>query len=117
MSIEIYYSEALGFSRDQAFSVLKDGLVEIDEIGPGSEAESAFAAIPALPFLFADTQEAFVWAHNVLILAWNQSLEKKWNARILAQCANWPPEMFFSKEPLINAEDWIGKKIRTYYQR
>jgi len=114
LTVEIYYSEALGFKRDQAFSVLKDGLVDIDEPGPGNEAESAFVGIPGLPFLFTDTQDAFVWAHNELIPAWNQSLEKNWNARILAQDANWPAEMFFSKEPLSKSEDWVGKKIRTY---
>jgi len=114
MQVEIYYNNALGFKRDEAFSVLKDGLAEIEEIGPGNEAESAFAAIAALPFLFADTQEAFIWEHFNLIPAWNESLENKWNAKIIAQCANWPAEMFFSEEPLSKPEDWVGKKIRTY---
>jgi len=111
---EIYYSSALGFDRAEALPVLRDGLVEINELADNDEVSLPLIALPSLPFLFESWVPKNYWDATVFNPILEEELEKNWNCKILALNPNWPPVYFYSKKPLRTVEDFKDVKVRCW---
>ena len=115
MKIEIYYVGALGYKSFEALSVLKEGLLELNEmVGASSQGEIALASVPNMPFLFSSGAAEDYWEYETFMPVFNEVLERDWNAKVIFSTPDWVPIMFFSKYPLMEPEDFAGKQIRTW---
>ena len=115
MKAEIYYVGALGYKSFEALSVLKEGLVDVNEmVGASTEGECALASVPNMPFVHTSGAAEDYWHRTTFLPVFNEVLERDWNARVLFYTPDWPSIYFFSKFPLMEPEDFAGKKIRTW---
>jgi len=114
MTVELYFVGALGYKGTEGFSVVKEGLVEINEIvGTTAMGEVPLTAIPSMPFLFETPDDLIYWQEKVFFPIFNEDL-KKWDCQVLSSTPRWAPIYFFSKEPLRTPEDFKGKTVRTW---
>jgi TRAP-type C4-dicarboxylate transport system substrate-binding protein len=104
----------LGFKTSEAFSVLREGLVELNElVSSAPEGECPLISVPCMPFMFEDDDAHLFFWEDKFMPVFSPILENDFNAMVLYKCPN-PPTMIFSTEPLNNADAVIGKKVRTW---
>jgi TRAP-type C4-dicarboxylate transport system substrate-binding protein len=105
----------LGLKSSEALSVLRDRLVEVNElISSNIEGELPLPGITNLPFVFRDEEQLNLWERDVFLPVFNDELKKRWNSRVLFSTPNYPGVLFFSKKPLAKPEDFKGVRIRTW---
>ena len=115
ITCELYYVGALGYKGPEALSVVREGLVHVNEVvGAQSEGECPLVSVPNMPFVFKDQAEQNWWHRETFLPVFNEELEKTWNCKVIFNTPGWSPIMFFSKEPLTKPEDFAGKKVRTW---
>jgi len=115
LQIETYFVGALGFRSLEALSVLRDGLVDINEmVGASSGPEEPLCNVPNMPLLLPGGKEEDIWVKNVFNPVFEKELEEEWNCKLLMYTPDWVPIYFFSKFPLMEPEDFAGKRIRTW---
>ncbi len=113
--IEPYFNASLGFKPTESLSVLKKGLIELNEISPSAMGEEPIVSLGELPFLFTSLQEHKYFCQEKFFPAAQQVFDRKgWNITVWAPYYNPSPVYFFSKEPLRTIDDWQGLKLRCW---
>jgi len=112
--IEPHFAASLGFKATEALSVIKEGLVEVNDIMLAPIAgEEPVASFNELAFLFeGDYEKAWKFADTVFWPEWKKLAEEKWN------CIAIGPYMLgdidiYSKKSIESLADLKGMKIRT----
>jgi TRAP-type C4-dicarboxylate transport system substrate-binding protein len=113
--IEVYYNASLGFKRTEGLTVVKNGMVELNEICTGnSYGEEPVSSLVSLPFMFNDTDSYLKWHTTVYLPAITPLYAKKWNCKPVGVVLPFPPIYLYSKEPAVTVEQLKGMKIRTW---
>jgi len=115
MKAELYPGGSLGYKSSEAFSVAREGLVDVNEVNSAAaEGECPLPSVCLLPFLHASGAQELVWQIDEFHPVFDKVLQRDWNSKLLFWCSEWTPILFFSKEPMSKLEDFEGKKVRTW---
>lgn len=113
--IEPYYNNALKLNLTAPLSAIKDGLVELNLTHMSlTTSEEPLAALADMPFLFqGDFETTMNWYFKEFVPVFENIITNKWDATILVPFMA-PPIDIFSKDPIRNAKDLEGLRIRVY---
>ena len=103
------------YPQAEGLSVLKEGLVEINEISPQARAEEPIVSLGEVPFVFTTLEDHRYFVIEQFYPACQAVFDRNdWNVTVFAPYLDPSPVYFFSKDPLPTFDDFQGLELRTW---